>query len=315
MGVFDFIVRGYVLDTTWYTGKNPEWHEEWKVYMGGLFVVGFVWFFALTAFYWLTEQLSYRFLPRYAKMSAIEKTDWTSRIVATFVIGVGVYFSALLKLEGDESLLEPKGGIAGIYDETEYVLHKQTNKELLYILYHVYAMLLGYEIYDLKNCINLKMTSGVIHHAVLIVMFPIGWSAPVLSVPAVFMTMLSYCSNLPAHLRSFMLHTGFRETALYRHNKWAWWVAYVVFRLFGIPWYSAQIYFCMPALKAQTSMFTIVWFFSGMAVHYALSLYWFVNMSRTMFPPKDYDLRRVESFGALPKEKVEGKTDGGQKFD
>jgi len=312
MGVFDSIVRGYIVDTTWYTGPEPEFKDVWLVHILGLFIIGSVWFIVLTFFYWAAEKLSYILLPKYAKMSSIEKTDWTSRIIATFMIGTAVYLSVLLKLEGDEIGLDVRSSGEGKYADNEYVLHKQTNPESLYLLYHAYAMLLGYEMYDLKNCINLKMTSGVIHHAVLIVMFPIGWSASHLAVPALYMTTLSYCSNLPAHLRSFMLHTGFRETALYRHNKWAWWVAYIVFRLFGIPWFSAIIYFSVPALLYQTNLFTVLWFFSAMCVHYMLSLYWFVNMSRTMFPPKEHDLKRVESFGALPSPKTP--KEGGQKF-
>jgi hypothetical protein len=307
MGIFDGVVRGYILDPSWYAGPNMEYKDVFTVQIFGLFVLGAVWFVVLTFFYWAAEQLSYKLFPHYSKMSTIEKTDWTSRIVATFMILTSIYLSILLKLEGDQSTLQPKK----INGETEYLLSKHANPETLYILYHAYAMLLGYEIYDLKNCIKLKMTSGVIHHAVLILMFPLGWSTPYMAAPGFYMTTLSYCSNLPAHLRSFLLHTGFRETALYRHNKWAWWVAYIVFRLFGIPWFSANIYFCMPVILDQTALFPVVWYFSSMVVHYMLSLYWFVNMSRTMFPPKDYDLKRVESFGALPKPK----TDGGQKFD
>jgi len=310
MGVFDSFIRNYVLDTTWYTGPDPEIIERWKVQIVGLFVVGLVWFLFFTIMYWVAEVLSYKFMPKYAKFRQIEKTDWTSRIVATAMIIASVYFSLTIFFLGDSAVLEPKDGVVGKYEDTEFVLHKYTNNDLLFWLYHAYALLLGYEIYDLKNCINLKMTSGVIHHAVLIVMFPIGWSATSLSVPSLYMTTLSYCSNLPAHLRSFMLHTGFKDTVLYKYNKWAWWVAYIVFRLFGIPWFSAHIYFCVPALRTQTPLFSILWFFSAMVVHYMLSLYWFVNMSRTMFPPKDYDLKRVESFGALPK--VDR---AGQKFD
>jgi len=320
MGVFDSFIRGYVIDTSWYTGSTKELSadmiERWKVHIVGLFVVGMVWFLFFTLLYWLSEVLSYKFLPKYAKFRQIEKTDWTSRIVATVMILASAYFSLTILFLGDSANLEPKDGIVGeSYEDTEFVLHKYQNSDLLFWLYHAYALLLGYEIYDLKNCINLKMTSGVIHHAVLIVMFPIGWSAASLSVPSLYMTTLSYCSNLPAHLRSFMLHTGFRESRFYQYNKWAWWVAYIVFRLFGIPWFSAHIYFCVPALRLQTPLFSVLWFFSAMVVHYMLSLYWFVNMSRTMFPPKDYDLKRVESFGALPKGDGGLKNAGGQKFD
>jgi len=308
MGIFDSFVYGYVVDTSWI---GTGFYDVWVARMVTLFVLGTIWFIFLNLLYWIAEQLSFSFLPRYAKMNTIEKTDWTSRIVAAFMIGSSIYFSILLKLEGDDAVLESKTGIYGTYEETEYVLHKQSNPGVIYALYHAYTMFLGYEMYDLKNCINLKMTSGVIHHAVLIIMFPIGWSGSHLSVPAVYMTTLSYCSNLPAHVRSFMLHTGYRDTALYRYNKWAWWVAYIVCRLFGIPWYSANIYFCFDAALAQIPLGSLLWFFSAMVIHYILSLYWFVNMTRTMFPPKDYDLKRVESFGALPK----AKEVGGQKFD
>jgi len=295
---------------------NIEGPNKWILQSMYLFVPGTIWFFIFTFSYWFCEQLSYKFFPKYSKFRQIEKTDWTSRIVATFMIILSVYFSLKVKFLGDESALEPKleENTTHTYESTEFVLHKIRNNDILFYLFHAYGILLGYEIYDLKNCINLKMTSGVIHHAVLIVMFPIGWSATALSVASLYMTTSTYCSNLPAHLRSFMLHTGFRDTKLYNYNKWAWWVSYIVFRLFGIPWFSAQIYFCVPALKYQTPLFTILWYFSAMVVHYMLSLYWFVNMSRTMFPPKDYDLKRVESFGALPKDDT-AKAKGGQKFD
>jgi len=313
----DFIYK-YAIDPTWYYGEGATMMEHFKIQVVTLFVLGVVWFVFFTAFYWAAEKLAYTVWPHYRKMRPIERTDWTSRIVATFMICCSIFFSLKIKFLGEESFLEPEGGVNGRYEETQYLLHKFGNNEILYWLYHSYSMLLGYEIYDLKNCINLKMTSGVIHHAVLIVMFPIGWGATTLSVPSLYMTTFSYCSNLPAHLRSFLLHTGFRETELYRINKWAWWVSYIVFRLFGIPWFSSGIYFVVPAALGQTPFFTVVWFFSSMVVHYMLSLYWFVNMSKTMFPPKDYDLKRVESFGTLPKDdtpKAPRRNDGGQKFD
>jgi len=310
--LFDALIYNYILDTRWFYGPNPTWGEEWTIHIVGLFVVGFVWFFLLSIAYYVAEQLSYKYFPKYAKMNTIEKTDWTSRIVASFVIIIGIYFAFLLKWEGEEHHIYTTAPVTN-YHDSEWLFYKEVSKKQMFLLYHIYALLLGYEIYDLKNCINLKMTSGVIHHAVLIVMFPIGWSATILGIPAVYMVQLSYCSNIPAHIRSFLGHTGHRDTALYRYNRWAWWTAYVVFRLFGIPWFSAQMWFVMPALKAQTAMFTIVWYFSSMAVHYALSMYWFVNMSRTMFPPKDYDLKKVESFDQLPKIPADPK--GGQKFD
>jgi len=67
-----------------------------------------------------------------------------------------------------------------------------------------------------------------------------------------------------------------------------------------------------------------------MAIHYALSLYWFVEMTKTMFPP-DKEMKRSGSFPLFPQDKdkatktIQGKRgkahssdsedEGGQKFD
>jgi len=81
-----------------------------------------------------------------------------------------------------------------------------------------------YELYDLKNCWDIKMYSGVIHHIVLLIIFPLGWVstkffanakmltrtqyATTMSVPAMCMVSMTYLSNIPAHFRSFMVILG-----------------------------------------------------------------------------------------------------------
>jgi len=290
----------------------------------GLFSLGFVWFFSLKIVYIIAEQITLRVFPKYHKMSRVERTDWTSRLVASFVILLGLYFTFRIKWhDEDHTLIYSTEYSNSTYDETTFLFRKEVSKDLMYDLYHFYALMVGYEMYDLKNCIDIKMTSGVIHHIVLIIMFPVGWMATILGLAATYMLMCSYVSNIPAHLRSFLLYTGHRDTKLYNVNKWAWWVGYVILRLFAIPWFSAQMYFALPALKKQGHMFAIVWYFSAMSIHYALSMYWFVGMSRTLFPPKG--VKRVESFPALsgtqesqnaiPPRERKGSEDGGQKFD
>eukprot|EP01089_Gocevia_fonbrunei_P011796 TRINITY_DN25_c0_g1_i1.p1 TRINITY_DN25_c0_g1~~TRINITY_DN25_c0_g1_i1.p1 ORF type:complete len:314 (-),score=31.68 TRINITY_DN25_c0_g1_i1:87-1028(-) len=312
--IFDVLIYDYILDTRWYWGPNPTWTQNEIIRMAGLFIVGFVWFFALSISYIVVEQLSYKFFPKYSKMNKIEKTDWSSRIIATIVIALTGILTILIKAAFDENTIVLASGDGTSIHNSEWRIYTEVSDGQFYLLYHIYALLLGYEMYDLKNCIHLKMTSGVIHHVVLIFMFPMVWTVPSLCIPGVVMSQLSYLSNIPAHIRSFLAHTGHRDTALYRWNRWAWWVAYVVFRLFGIPFYSGQMWYAFPVMKAQTTMFCIVAYFTAMVIHYSLSMYWFVNMSRTMFPPKDYDLRKIESFDQLPKPSPTPER-GGQKFD
>lgn len=69
--------------------------------------------------------------------------------------------------------------------------------------------------------------------------------------------------------------SGYRDTKFYTYNKWAWWISYIVFRLFGIPWFSSVMWFTIAPMKAQSPMFPIVYYFAAMAVHYSLSLYWY----------------------------------------
>ncbi len=60
-----------------------------------------------------------------------------------------------------------------------------------------------------------------------------------------------------------ILFSGYRDTKFYKLNKWAWWYSYVVFRLFGIPWFSAQMWFTMAPIRVQAPLVCIVYYFSG----------------------------------------------------
>jgi len=111
----------------------------------------------------------------------------------------------------------------------------------------------------------------------------------------------TYLSNIPAHIRSFMVILGYRDTPFYKFNKWAWWLSYVVFRLFGIPWFSAFMWFTLDTSKLQMPLFAIAWYYTAMVCHYGLSLYWFVEMTKTMFPP-DHQMKRVGSFPIFPQD-------------
>jgi len=114
----------------------------------------------------------------------------------------------------------------------------------LYLLYLYYVFVFAYELYDLKNCWDIRMMSGVLHHVVLLIIIPMNWvrlcnrekalmfsilhssvltfsplispppwspsSQPItlIAVPSVWMTVCTYFTNIPAHIRSFMVHLG-----------------------------------------------------------------------------------------------------------
>ncbi len=45
----------------------------------------------------------------------------------------------------------------------------------LYLLYLYYVFVFAYELYDLKNCWDIRMMSGVLHHVVLLIIIPMNW--------------------------------------------------------------------------------------------------------------------------------------------
>jgi len=116
----------------------------------------------------------------------------------------------------------------------QWRLDTAVTDDCLYLLFLYWVFVFGYELYDLKNCWDIKMMSGVVHHLVLLVIIPMNWvryastlqddfsthqvafllalsilqPITLIAIPSVWMTATTYLTNIPAHLRSFMVHTG-----------------------------------------------------------------------------------------------------------
>lgn len=326
------LVNNYVIDTTFWLGPNPAWGHVWATRITAVVLVGIVYAFFFKFLYVLSEQLTVRLVfPGYKNLNKMQKVDWTSRVVAMIFIIVNTYQAVNLIGEG-HYLMSVEGSDTTDWEKSEWRLGTTISDDLLYFLFLYWTWVFGYELYDLKNCWDIKMMSGVIHHLVLLVVIPMNWPITLISLPSVWMTACTYFTNIPAHIRSFMVHSGYRESRLYSYNKWAWWISYIIFRLFGIPWFSSVMWFTITPMKAQSPMFPIVYYFAAMTVHYALSLYWFVEMTKTMFPVSR-EMKRVGSYALVPKAKPDPKSkthspsnsggsesesdtdEGGQKFD
>jgi len=330
MKVFYELVQGHVIDTTPWAGENPTFEQQYLVRNVAAVVGGIAWAIFWKILFFVVDLISRATFPRYKTLNNIQKVDWTSRIVAMiFIVLAG--WGTIEVLNGETShRLVPAGGDHSQFITSQWSLTTYIDNHTMYQLYLYYIMCFGYELYDLKNCWDIKMYSGVLHHIVLLIIFPLGWSATTMSVPAMCMVSMTYLSNVPAHFRSFMVILGYRDTPAYKFNKWLWWISYVIFRLFGIPWFSSQMYFTLSPMLLQIPLFPVAWYFTAMAIHYALSLYWFVEMTKTMFP-LDKQMKRSGSFPLFPQDKdkaastiksaapnKKGKNsddEGGQKFD
>jgi len=296
------LVRGNIIDTTPWTGENPTWGEQYLVRNVAVISGGILWAIFWKLLFVVVDLISKAVFPKYRSLNSIQRVDWTSRLVAMiFILSAG--WSTVEVLRGETShRLVPSGGDHSEFVSSKWHLTTYIDSHTMYQLYLYYIMCFGYELYDLKNCWDIKMYSGVIHHIVLLIIFPLGWYATTMSVPAMCMVSMTYLSNIPAHFRSFMVILGYRDSPVYKFNKWLWWVSYVVFRLFGIPWFSSQMWFMFSPMLLQIPVFPIAWYFTAMAIHYALSLYWFVEMTKTMFPP-DKEMKRSGSFPLFPQDK------------
>jgi len=332
MGVLHELVQGHVIDTRHWNGENPTFDEEYFVRVVAVIAVGTVWAFVWKLFYIIVHVASTMFFPRYKTLNKIQKVDWTSRVVAMVFIILAAWATIDVLGSDTNHRLVPVGTDNATFASSEWRLTTSVDDTTMYHLYLFYIMCFGYELYDLKNCWDIRMYSGVLHHLVLLIIFPTGWSGTTMSVPAMCMIAMTYLSNIPAHFRSFMVILGYRDSPLYKFNKWLWWVSYVIFRLFGIPWFSAQMFFTLSPMLLQLPLFPIAFYFPAMAIHYMLSLYWFVEMTKTMFPP-DREMKRSGSFPIFPQDKdkaaqtikgrpARGKAassdsedEGGQKFD
>jgi len=324
---FTFVDEHVIRPFAW-TGENPSWEKTYIVRNLAIIIFGTAWAFVFALFYAIIHRLSKQFFAKYNTLNNIQQTDWTSRIVAMFFI-TGSSTLAYIIFMGDTNHRLIPEGVKGdsSFENSRWRFTTEVYPDTLYILFHYYVLAFGYELYDLKNCWDIKMYSGVLHHLVLLVIFPLGWSATSMSIPAACMVSSTYLSNIPAHFRSFMVVLGYRDSPAYKANKWAWWLSYVVFRLFGIPWFSSVMWFSIDPMRLQVPLFAIAWYFSAMTCHYALSLYWFVEMTKTMFPP-DKQLKRVGSYPVFPQdpkkaaEKIayaetssDSEDEGGQKFE
>jgi len=327
------LVYSNVIDTSKWTGPDPSWNDIYWTRIIGLSILGTVWGVLFKLLYVVVDFLSLQFFPAYKGLNKIQRVDWSSRVVAMVFIIINTYQAFLLYGQGGHYLVAEGEGTT--FETGRWKLDTTIDPRLLYLLFLYFSTEFGYELYDLKNCWDIKMYSGVLHHLVLLVIFPLNWSITTISVPAVWMTASTYLTNVPAHIRSFMVHTGYRDVPFYHWNKWAWWYSYVLFRLFGIPWFSAIMWYTIPAMKTQSPLGNIVWYFSAMVIHYGLSLYWFVEMSKTMFPVSA-QMKREGSYALIPKtdakkpvhrgkekrskagnksESESSEDEGGQKFD
>eukprot|EP01087_Luapelamoeba_hula_P022489 TRINITY_DN8066_c0_g1_i1.p1 TRINITY_DN8066_c0_g1~~TRINITY_DN8066_c0_g1_i1.p1 ORF type:complete len:348 (+),score=67.34 TRINITY_DN8066_c0_g1_i1:150-1193(+) len=293
-------VYDHVLHPVQWTGPDATWEQKYLWRNLAIVVCGTVWAFVFKLLFVIVDKLSRAYFARYRTLNKVQQVDWTSRIVAMFFIVAGLYFTVKIMAAKTNHRLEAVAPVS-VFEGSEWRFTTFLDNDTLYLLFHYYIIAFGYELYDLKNCIDIKMYSGVLHHIVLLIIFPLAWSATVMSIPAVAMVTSTYLSNIPAHFRSFMVILGYRDTPAYKFNKWAWWLSYVVFRLFGIPWFSAVMWFSLDPIKLQVPLFGIAWYFSAMVCHYGLSLYWFVEMTKTMFPP-DKQMKRVGSFPIFPQD-------------
>jgi hypothetical protein len=321
------LVLNHVIDTTFWNGPNPTWNQVYMVRIVSMVALGTLYAFLFKLLYFIADQLSYRLFPKYKVLNKMQRVDWTSRVVAMLFIVVNSYQATLLIGQSNHSIVSVEGTSPHDWDTAQWRLDTAVTDDCLYLLFLYWVFVFGYELYDLKNCWDIKMMSGVVHHLVLLVIIPMNWPITLIAIPSVWMTATTYLTNIPAHLRSFMVHTGYRDTTLYSYNKWLWWLSYVLFRLFGIPWFSSVMWFTIGPMKAQSPMFPIVYYFAAMTVHYSLSLYWFVEMTKTMFPVSR-EMKRVGSYALVPR--VTGKAknqaagesgdsesedEGGQKFE
>eukprot|EP01090_Pellita_catalonica_P004283 TRINITY_DN14108_c0_g1_i1.p1 TRINITY_DN14108_c0_g1~~TRINITY_DN14108_c0_g1_i1.p1 ORF type:complete len:313 (+),score=13.24 TRINITY_DN14108_c0_g1_i1:47-985(+) len=298
--VSEELVHKYIVDSsTWV--ENPTYWQHYWVQTLVLFPPAICWAIVFQLAYWFVHYTSGYFWPAYKKMDRIAQTDWTSRIMGLIIIIMAIYTAFMICIEAQFHDLIPEFPLDQVpYAKNSWKLSTQVNSKGIYWLARFYILFLGYELYDLKNCVVIKMWSGVIHHLWLIILVPLVWSSTMVSLPGVFNFMNGYLTNIFAHVRGLMIHLGYRDTKLYKINKWAWWLSYVVCRLFGYPWTCGQVWLKLSAVKSQVPIGTVAFWGTAVFVHYALSLYWFIKMSKSvLFDPKE-GFKRVDSLQTFP---------------
>lgn len=315
-GAIESFVATYCIDAHYWWGDGPLTKGEYFSFaIGSCWVAGLVVACLWQPVYMFFDWMSLRFFSRYKELNSVQRADWTSRWVGLLFIFVTSVLAVIISVRTSGHTMESGADCTfeSEFNDCHWSLVKEIDAGLRPVLYIYYALLMGYETYDIKNCIAIKMPSGVIHHLVLMFILPMAWSITSLSLLAVWMCSLTYLSNIPAHLRSFMAHLHLRDTKIYEYNKQLWWYSYIVLRLFYIPWFSSQMWFLRDPIMVQGSKFLLTTYFCSMMVHYALSLYWFVGMTRTIITSK---LRRSNSYPILPRyPNKKDEDEGGQKFD
>jgi len=310
------LVEEFVLDGRfWYNGVELTPNQEHVVRAVSVIVVGSFLAIFFQLFFFSIHYGSKLVWPNYKKLTKLNQVDWTSRWVALCYIVLNTYILSLIASYAVHDLDPVDPEVEGVWKLAEWRWDKSVPPSFYPLMFWHYSLLFAYELYDLKNCIDIKMYSGVIHHIVLLIIFPLCWHVSALCIPAVWMSSMTYWSNIPAHIRAFMFLLGLRDWKFYDFNKHMWWYFYAVFRLFFIPWWSAQMWFTRRAIWSQSYTFLIAYYFTAMAIHYTLSLYWFLGMTKSFYP----QIPRVESLSTLNRNRLSSSSgsedEGGQKFD
>jgi len=316
----DFVLK-YIIDPTYWTGPNPTYWEKYFIHVFAVIPVGFIWAVALQICYLIVHWISMKYFKKYRSMSLIQRTDWTSRIIALIIIIISVYHMIMITLTVNSSYLVPEKDINKVpYAQNHWHFKTDIDPSGVYWIFRFYTLFFGYELYDLKNCIDIKMYSGVIHHLFILVVIPSTWDATIVSIDGLWVFINGYISNIPAHIRSFLIHLGYRDTKIYTVNKWAWWMLYIICRLIAYPWLSAYMWCKFSVATSQAPFFAVAFLGPCFIVHFALSIYWFIQMSLTLFVEQT-NFMKVDSLKVLPTpngdtvDPSKMNNEGGQKFD
>jgi len=199
----DFVLK-YIIDTSYWNGPNPSYWQSYFVHFLAVIPVGFVWALALQICYLIAHFTSIMFFKQYRAMNLIQRTDWTSRIIAMIIIVTSIYHTIFITLEVKSNDLVPEKDVHVVpFEQNSWHLRTEIDPHGLYWIFRFYTLFLGYELYDLKNCIDIKMYSGVVHHLFLIFLIPCCWDSSMLAIPGLWVFMNGYITNIPAHIRSF----------------------------------------------------------------------------------------------------------------
>ena len=171
------LVDVYVVDgRVWYGGETLTPNQQHLVRGAAIVVVGTLSASLFQILFMVVDKMSMLVVPGYRDQKRMTRVDWTSRWVAMLFIlinSVGLAMIASYDVHDLDPVHDAAG--AGHWETSQWVYDKAIPHSFYHVMFWHYILLFAYELYDLKNCVEIKMYSGVLHHIVLLIIFPLVW--------------------------------------------------------------------------------------------------------------------------------------------